>query len=346
MIVLGIESSCDETACAIVNDKREIMAHQLNSQKEHVEFGGVVPEIAARAHLEKIDEIVIDTLKQANLDLSQVDAIAAAAGPGLIGGVVVGVMTAKAMCLALNKPFIAVNHLEGHALCARINTKAEFPYLLLLVSGGHCQFLIVEGVGKYKKLGGTIDDAVGEAFDKVAKMLKFEYPGGPMIEKLAYGGNSNRFVLPRPLQRTDDYNLSFSGLKTAVRKIIELSSPDGKLEHAMLNPTDVADLCAGFQQAVADCLATKLEKAIKYFKSNYPDGKDFVISGGVAANMFIRGELEKITNKYGLAFCAPPIKFCTDNGVMIAWAGLERFQASLVNDLDFRPRPRWPLDEL
>lgn len=345
MIVLGIESSCDETAAAIVNDKKEILGECVLSQEEHKSYGGVVPEIAARAHLEHIDEIIEKTLKNANIKLSDVDAIAASSGPGLIGGVVIGVMAGKALSLALNKPFIAVNHLEGHALTARLTSDVCYPYLLLLVSGGHCQILIVKNVGDYERLGTTIDDAAGEAFDKVAKMLNLGYPGGPMIEKMAAKGDENRFTLPHPLSNSDDMNLSFSGLKTAVRKIIESYSPDGKLEHAILNDKDTADICACFQKTAAECLTIKLEKAIRYFKASYPNGKDLVVAGGVAANTYLREALQKLADRHKLLFSAPPVRFCTDNGVMIAWAGLERFQNGYVNDLDFKPRPRWPLDE-
>lgn len=344
MLVLGIESSCDETAAAIVNEKKEILGQSLLSQEEHKIFGGVVPEIAARSHLDHIDEIIENCVRSAGVKLEDLDAIAASSGPGLIGGVVVGVMAAKALALALNKPFVAVNHLEGHALCARLTGDVSYPYLLLLVSGGHCQILVVKGVGDFERLGTTIDDAAGEAFDKVAKMLNLGYPGGPMIEKMASVGNPDRFILPRPLHNSGDCNLSFSGLKTAVRKIIESYSPDGKIEHAIMRKRDAADICASFQTAATDCLTHKLEKAIRYFKDNYPQGKDLVVSGGVAANTFLREHLQQLANKHHLVFAAPPIKFCTDNGVMIAWAGLERFQQGYINDLDFKPRPRWPLD--
>ncbi|MDR1693749.1 MAG: tRNA (adenosine(37)-N6)-threonylcarbamoyltransferase complex transferase subunit TsaD [Lactobacillaceae bacterium] len=346
MIVLGIESSCDETAAAIVNDKKEVLSETLLSQQEHKAFGGVVPEIAARAHLEHIDDIIEDCIAKSGVNIKDIDAIAATAGPGLIGGVVVGVMAAKALALALNKPFIAVNHLEGHSLIARLSNDISFPYLLLLTSGGHCQILIVKGVGSYEKLGSTIDDAAGEAFDKVAKMLNLGYPGGPIIEKMADKGDANRFVLPRPMINSGDFNMSFSGLKTAVRKIIESSSPDGTMEHAILSPKDTEDLCAGFQAAVTDCLAKKLDTAMKYFKKNYPAGKDAVVSGGVAANTYLRSHLLQTAEKNDLIFSAPPIRLCTDNGVMIAWAGLERFQKGLINKLDFKPRPRWPLEEI
>ena len=345
MIVLGIESSCDDTGVAIVNDKKEILGEALQSQEEHKQYGGVVPEIAARAHLEHIEDLVSLCFKRAKMNLSDVDAIAASSGPGLIGGVVVGVMTAKSLALALNKPFIALNHLEGHALCARLSNEVEFPYLLLLVSGGHCQILVVKNVGEYERLGTTIDDAAGEAFDKVAKMLGLGYPGGPMIEKLAAMGDENRFSLPRPLLGSNDCNLSFSGLKTAVRKIIESYSEDGDISHAILPKEDINDICACFQMTATDCLVRKLERAIKYFKQKYPTGKHLVVSGGVAANGYLRGKLKNLGEKYGLEFAAPPIKFCTDNGVMVAWAGLERYRLGFTNSLDFKPRPRWPLDE-
>ena len=344
MIVLGIESSCDETAAAIINDQKEILGESLLSQKEHLAFGGVVPEIAARSHLEHIDEIIEDTIKKSNLKLKDIDAIAAAAGPGLIGGVTVGVMSAKALALATNKPFIAVNHLEGHALAARISNDISFPYLLLLVSGGHCQILIVKNVGEYERLGTTIDDAAGEAFDKVAKMLNLGYPGGPIVDKMASLGDSSRFVLPRPLIHSGDCNMSFSGLKTAVRKIIETASPDGQLEHAIISHRDTSDICASFQLAITDCLISKLKKAIDIFKEKYPEGKNVVASGGVAASPFLRNRLKEISEQNSLTFSAPPMRFCTDNGVMIAWAGLERYQKGLIDDLSFKPRPRWPLD--
>lgn len=345
MLVLGIESSCDETAAAIVNDKKEILGECVLTQMDHKLYGGVVPEIAAREHLVHIDEIIEETFKKANLKPQDIDAVAAAAGPGLIGGVVVGVMAAKALALALDKPFIAVNHLEGHALCARINSDVEYPYLLLLVSGGHCQILIVKGVGEFERLGTTIDDAAGEAFDKVAKMLNIGYPGGPMIEKMAALGDSSRFVLPRPLQNSNDCNMSFSGLKTAVRKIIESYAEDGNIEHAIMRKRDIADICASFQLAATDCLVNKLDKAILTFKQKYPSGKDVVVSGGVAANTYLRQRLQELATKRGLQFSAPPIRFCTDNGVMIAWAGMERALKGMYDSLDFKPKPRWPLDE-
>lgn len=344
MIVLGIESSCDETAVAIVNDKKEILGEALLSQAEHKDFGGVVPEIAARSHLEHIDDILEQCLKQSNLKLSDIDAIAAASGPGLIGGVMVGVMTAKALSIGLNKPFVAVNHLEGHSLAARISNNVSFPYLLLLVSGGHCQILVVKDVGEYERLGTTIDDAIGEAFDKVAKMLGLGYPGGPAVEKMANSGDEHRFTLPRPLIASKDCNLSFSGLKTAVRKIVETYSVDGDITHADIPKQDIADICACFQYTATDCLCRKLEIAISYFKKKYPNGRNLVVSGGVASNTYLRSKLQDLANKNELIFAAPPIRLCTDNGVMIAWAGLERFRKGYVDNIDFKPRPRWPLD--
>ncbi|MBR5154675.1 MAG: tRNA (adenosine(37)-N6)-threonylcarbamoyltransferase complex transferase subunit TsaD [Alphaproteobacteria bacterium] len=344
MIVLGIESSCDETAAAIVKDTKEILSETLLSQEEHIAFGGVVPEIAARSHLENIDNIVEQCLAKANLKPTDIDAIAASAGPGLIGGVVVGVMTAKAMAISLNKPFVAVNHLEGHALAPRISNDVEFPYLLLLASGGHCQILVVKDVDNYERLGTTIDDAAGEAFDKVAKMLGLGYPGGPAVEKMALSGDEKRFTLPRPLVGSKDCNLSFSGLKTAVRKIVETYSPDADISHAHISTQDISDICACFQYTATECLCNKLERAITYFKKNYPQGKHIVVSGGVASNTYLRSKLQKLADKNDMLFAAPPIRFCTDNGVMVAWAGLERFRKGLVSQIDFKPRPRWPLD--
>ncbi len=340
---MGIESSCDETAAAIVNEKREILAEVVLSQEEHKVFGGVVPEIAARSHLDHIDDIIHQTFQRAKIGMNDIDAVAAAAGPGLIGGVAVGVMAAKALSLALDKPFVAVNHLEGHALVSRLTNNVSYPYLLLLVSGGHCQILVVKGPGEYERLGTTIDDAAGEAFDKVAKMLGLGYPGGPMIEKMAAIGDENRFTLPHPLKGSGDLNLSFSGLKTAVRKIIE-SYGNGNIEETVLPRKDAADVCACFQKTACECLLDKLSKAADYFKQKYPEGKNVVVAGGVAANTYLRSRLESMAENKGLVFAAPPIRLCTDNGVMIAWAGLERFQKGYTDNLDFKPRPRWPLD--
>ena len=338
-VVLGIESSCDETACALVNEKGQVLASVVWSQyDEHRRFGGVVPEIAARAHLEKCDVLIQECLNQCSLNFNDLTAIAVAAGPGLIGGVLVGVMTAKAIAFAHNLPFIAVNHLEGHALVARLTNPVEFPYLLLLTSGGHCQILEVMGVGRYKKLGATIDDSAGEAFDKVAKMLEIGYPGGPNLEKRAKLGNPKSFQLPIPMKGRAGCDFSFSGLKTAVRVQIERL---GALTDDQKN-----DMCASFQTAVVAQMQDRLEHAIKIFKKDFPKAKDLVVGGGVAANSTVREMLDKVATKHKMVFSAPPMKYCTDNGVMIAWAGLERLRLGLTDTLDVKARPRWPLEEL
>lgn len=338
-IVMGIESSCDETACALVTDTGEILSSAIWSQyDEHRRFGGVVPEIAARAHLEKCDILIKEALNKAGKDFKDLSAVAVAAGPGLIGGVLVGVITAKAIAFCHNLPFIAVNHLEGHALTARLGAPVEFPYLLLLTSGGHCQILIVKGVGQYQKLGATIDDSAGEAFDKVAKMLDIGYPGGPNLEKRAALGNPKRFVFPVPMRGRAGCDFSFSGLKTAVRVCIE--------RQENLTEQDKNDICASFQLAVIKQIEDRLNHAIVTFKELYPTAKDLVVSGGVAANQSIRAKLQEMADKNGLVFSAPPIHLCTDNGVMIAWAGMERHKLGLHNDFDFKARPRWPLDTL
>jgi N6-L-threonylcarbamoyladenine synthase len=335
MLILGIESSCDETAAAIVSSEREILSNIVWSQTEHEAYGGVVPEIAARAHLEHIDGVISRALAEANVTLNDIDAVAATAGPGLIGGVIVGVMTAKAIASVQKKPFIAVNHLEGHALTVRLTHDVSFPYLLLLASGGHCQFLIVSGVGEYQKLGGTIDDALGEAFDKVGKMLGLGYPAGAAVEKMALRGNERAFTLPIPLKGRAGCDMSFSGLKTAVRLQIE------KLGE--LDEQKIADICASFQYTATLSVLERAEFAVQKFKELHPDGKNFVLSGGVAANQYIRGKLEKMLAQHGLDLVAPPIKLCTDNAAMIAWAGLERFRLGQSDSLDFEPRARWPL---
>ena len=334
MRVLGIETSCDETAVAIVEadaDARpvgRILANVVYSQlTEHRRFGGVVPEIAARAHLERLDGLVLVALAEAGLGLGDLDGIAATGGPGLIGGVMVGVMTGKALAFAHDKPFIAVNHLEGHALSVRLTEEVEFPYLLLLVSGGHCQLLTVRGPGDFTRLGTTIDDAVGECFDKTAKLLGLGFPGGPAVERAAAGGDPKRFALPRPMWRKPGCDFSFSGLKTAVRQAIEkLPADDSRA---------VADLCASFQRTVGDVLVDRCTNALAASPSS-----TLVVAGGVAANVYLRSRLEALP----VRLVAPPIKLCTDNGAMIAWAGLERLRLGQVDTLDFRPRPRWPLD--
>lgn len=337
-IVMGIETSCDETACALADENHTVLSSVVWSQyDEHRRFGGVVPEIAARAHLEKADLIIAEALKKSGKKWEDVSAVAVAGGPGLIGGVLVGVMTAKAIAWTRGIPFIAVNHLEGHALTVRLTHPVVFPYLLLLTSGGHCQVLVVKGVGEYEKLGATIDDSAGECFDKVAKMLDIGYPGGPAVEKRAQSGDAKRFRFPVPMRGRDGCDFSFSGLKTAVRVCIE--------KQGALSEQDKDDICASFQRAVCIQFQDRMVHAIEAFKKKYPEARDLVVSGGVAANQAVRGIFEELARKYQLAFSAPPIKLCTDNGVMIAWAGVERLKLGLTDSLTFKPRPRWPLDE-
>ena len=341
MRVLGIETTCDETAAAIVELGETgggiILANEIMSQiAEHAAYGGVVPEIAARAHVEVIDRLVERALAVAKLELADLDGIAAAAGPGLIGGVMVGLTTGKALALASGKPFIAVNHLEAHALTARLTDGIEFPYLLLLVSGGHTQLLAVKGVGDYQRLGTTVDDALGEAFDKVAKMLGLPYPGGPQVEIAAQAGDPERFDLPRPMLRRPNADFSLSGLKTAVRLEIER-------RHRM-NEQDVADLCASFQAAVVDVVIDRTRMAMRKFRTDVGDPSALVVAGGVAANGAIRRALTRMATETGLKLVLPPLELCTDNGAMIAWTGIERLRAGLTDGMDFAPRPRWPLD--
>jgi len=342
MIVLGIETSCDETAAAVVCCDRSILAERLVSQlAAHRRFGGVVPEIAARAHLEELDRLIADAMAAAGVEFAALDAVAATGGPGLIGGVIVGVTMAKAIAAVTSKPFLAVNHLEGHALSARLIADLDFPYLLLLVSGGHCQLLAVEGVGHYRRLGTTLDDAVGEAFDKCAKLLGLGFPGGPAIEAAARAGNARTYRLPRPLLGRPGCDFSFSGLKTAMRQAI---APGGGDASVSLAPAAVADLAAGFQAAVADVLADRTRHALAIFRARYPQGRTLVAAGGVAANAALRQRLAATAAEAGFAFLAPPQELCTDNAAMIAWAGIERLKLGLIDGLDFAPRPRWPLD--
>jgi tRNA N6-adenosine threonylcarbamoyltransferase len=339
MIVLGIETSCDETAAAIVDDDRRIRAESLLSQLEtHQPFGGVVPEIAARAHLEFIDEQVARVMETADLDFDQLDGVAATGGPGLIGGVMVGMMTAKSISLVHGLPLVAVNHLEGHALTVRLTDGTAFPYLLLLVSGGHCQLLVVEGVGRYVRLGTTIDDSLGEAFDKTAKMLGLGYPGGPPVEKAAKDGDPKRFALPRPLSGRPGCHFSFSGLKTAIRRTI-LSLPEGPMQSR-----DISDICASFQAAAGDVIENRCTNAIRIVRDKYPAIDTLVVAGGVAANSYLRERLSGLAGREGLRLVAPPQSLCTDNATMIAWAGLERLREGQTDGFDFAPRPRWPLD--
>lgn len=332
-VVLGIESSCDETAVALVTSDRRVLAERIASQEaEHAPYGGVVPEIAARAHAERLAPMLEDVMEDAGLTLADVDAIAATAGPGLIGGVMVGLVSGKALAMAADKPLIAVNHLEGHALSPRLaDADLGFPYLLLLVSGGHCQILAVEGVGEYRRLATTIDDALGEAFDKTAKILRLGYPGGPAVERLALDGDPGAVPLPRPLKGSKEPHFSFAGLKSAVLRAHESG------EHAD------ADIAASFQQAAIDCLTDRLGKALR---ENGPFPA-LVVAGGVAANRQVRAALEALAARHDMRFVAPPPRLCTDNASMIAWAGAERLMADpdfAGDPLDLKARPRWPLD--
>jgi N6-L-threonylcarbamoyladenine synthase len=343
--VLGIETSCDETAASIVSlpakGAPEIRSNIVLSQiEEHAAFGGVVPEIAARAHVEALDGIVEAALADAGVELADIDAVAATAGPGLVGGLIVGLMTAKAIAAAAGKPLLAVNHLEGHALTARLTDGLDFPYLLLLVSGGHTQIVLVRGVGDYERWATTIDDALGEAFDKTAKLLGLPHPGGPSVEAAAKSGDATRFAFPRPMKGEARPDFSFSGLKTAVRQAATAIAP--------LSDKDVADISASFQAAVTDSLADRVSMALNRFRSAFPKAKApaLVVAGGVAANALIRDTLEALCKRHGFRFIAPPPNLCTDNAAMIAWAGIERLNAGLADEgaMEFAPRSRWPLD--
>ncbi|MEJ7934272.1 tRNA (adenosine(37)-N6)-threonylcarbamoyltransferase complex transferase subunit TsaD [Sphingobium sp. AN558] len=329
-IILGLESSCDETAAALVTADGRILAHRLATQEEaHRPYGGVVPEIAARAHVEALSPLIEAALADADLTLADVDVIAATAGPGLIGGVMVGLVTGKALAHAAGKPLVAVNHLEGHALSPRLADRSlAFPYLLLLISGGHCQLLRVEGVGRYRRLATTIDDAVGEAFDKTAKLLGLGFPGGPAVEKAAALGDPKAVPLPRPLVGTNDPHFSFAGLKSAVMRAAQSGL------HAK------EDIAASFQQAVIDCLLDRTRRALIASEGLTA----LVVAGGVAANQAVRDALTEMARQFDLPFVAPPLWLCTDNAAMIAWAGAERFAAGLIDDLTTPARPRWPLD--
>ncbi len=328
MLILGLESSCDETAAALVTGDRQVLAHRLAGQEAaHRPYGGVVPEIAARAHVEALEPLIEAALADAGVTLADVDAVAATAGPGLIGGVMVGLVTGKALAHAAGKPLVAVNHLEGHALSPRLSDPdLGFPYLLLLVSGGHCQLLSVEGVGRYRRLATTIDDAAGEAFDKTAKLLGLGFPGGPAVERAALLGDPKAVPLPRPLLRSPEPHFSFAGLKAAVARVIGQYSPE--------------DIAASFQAAVVDCLIDRTTKALHKAEG----ATALVVAGGVAANTAVRGALSSLASNNGLRFVAPPLWLCTDNAAMIAWAGAERFAAGLTDPLDVAARPRWPLD--
>lgn len=346
LTILGIETSCDETAAAVVRRhvddagaiRGEILSNTVFSQiADHAPFGGVVPEIAARAHVEHLDGLIARAMLDANIQWDDLDAIAATAGPGLIGGVIVGLMTAKGLAMARDLPLVAVNHLEGHALTARLTDNVAFPYLLLLVSGGHSQLLAVEGVGRYRRLGTTIDDAVGEAFDKTAKLLGLGYPGGPAVEAMARQGDPARFTLPRPLMGKAGCDFSFSGLKTAVRQ----------LAHAQetLDEQTKADICAAFQIAVADVMADRVGHALLMCDDVLGEKTErMVIAGGVAANQALKARLESLAASHGVTLIVPPPRLCTDNGAMIAWAGLEKLALGETTDLNVSPLARWPLD--
>lgn len=341
-LVLGIETTCDETAAAVVerhsDGSGEILSNVVRSQtEEHVPYGGVVPEIAARAHIDLLDGIVESAMREAGARFDEMSAVAAAAGPGLIGGVIVGLTTAKAIAMVHNTPLIAVNHLEAHALTPRLTNALEFPYCLFLASGGHTQIVAVIGVGNYVRLGTTVDDAMGEAFDKVAKMLGLPYPGGPQVEYAAQHGDPARFAFPRPMLGRADANFSLSGLKTAVRNEANRLAP--------LEPQDIADLCAGFQAAVLESTADRLNVGLRLFHEKFGAPRALVAAGGVAANQAIRGALQNVAARAETTLVIPPPALCTDNGAMIAWAGAERMALGMIDSMDAPPRARWRLDE-
>lgn len=340
MLVLGIETSCDETSAAVVNGEKRILSNIVYSQiLKHQPFGGIVPEIAARSHVEKLDEVIELATNKANIQLNDLDGIAVTAGPGLIGGVIVGLITAKAISAALNIPLIGINHLEGHALAARLTNQIDFPYLLVLASGGHTQILEVSDIGKYNIISNTVDDACGECFDKVAKMLSLGFPGGPEIEIAAAKGNKHKFSLPRPMTNKNELNFSFAGLKTAV--MLKIS----KLDNTSLNKEIVYDMAASFQNAVADIFCDRLEKSIKIFSMRY-NSESIVFSGGVASNSYIKSRLREIASNYKMKLLFPPPELCTDNGAMIAWAGIERLNLGLSTPLNIKAKARWALNEL
>jgi len=343
MLVLGIETTCDETAAAVVrrddDGRGTIVSNVVLSQSaEHAAYGGVVPEIAARAHVEVLDLVIAQALVEAQLSFEALDGIAAAAGPGLIGGLIVGLTTAKAIALVTEKPLVAVNHLEAHALTARLTDNVEFPYCLFLASGGHTQIVAVRDVGQYVRLGTTLDDAIGEAFDKTAKLLGLGYPGGPEVEREASRGDPERFVLPRPMMGRPEPDFSLSGLKTALRIEAEKIAP--------LSDQDVRDLCAAFQQAVVDVVADRMRAGLRAFRKRFGGPTALVVAGGVAVNQALRQKLHHVAVDAGTVLVAPPAELCTDNGAMIAWAGAERLARGLTDTLAVGPRARWPLDEM
>ena len=340
--VLGLESSCDETAAAVLDPEGRILAEAVLSQEtEHAPFGGVVPEIAARAHLAHMPDLVGRVMARAGLTYRDLGGVAASAGPGLIGGLIVGSQLAKGIAIARGLAYVAVNHLEAHALTARlpglVEGGASFPYLLLLVSGGHCQLVAIEGIGRYRRLGATVDDAAGEAFDKTARLLGLGWPGGPALERLAAAGDPKRYAFPRPMLGREGCDFSFSGLKTAVAQMVA-TLPAGALDQRV-----AADIAAGFQAAVTDVLADRASRAMAMMAGS---ASLLVVAGGVAANLAVRAALERAAAARGFALAAPPIRLCTDNAVMVAWAGIERLRLGLTDDVDVRPRPRWPLEAL
>ncbi|MGN6283582.1 MAG: tRNA (adenosine(37)-N6)-threonylcarbamoyltransferase complex transferase subunit TsaD [Afipia sp.] len=341
-LVLGIETTCDETAAAVVERQADgsgrILSNIVRSQiDEHAPFGGVVPEIAARAHVDLLDGLVRRAMTEAGIGFAQLDGVAAAAGPGLIGGVIVGLTTAKAIAMVHNTPLLAVNHLEAHALTPRLTVPLAFPYCLFLASGGHTQIVAVLGVGDYVRIGTTVDDAMGEAFDKVAKMLDLPYPGGPQVERAAASGDPTRFAFPRPMLGRPDANFSLSGLKTAVRNEASRLMP--------LEPQDISDLCASFQAAVLESTADRIKVGLKIFQERFGTPRALVAAGGVAANHAIRGALQDIAARAQTTMIVPPPALCTDNGAMIAWAGAERLALGLTDEMETAPRARWKLDE-
>ena len=341
--ILGIESSCDETSISVVekstSGKIKILSNIVKSQLNvHENFGGVVPELAARAHSEVIDKLILMALKKAKIKFKDLNAVAATSGPGLLGGLLVGVIAAKTLSSVLGIPFIAINHLEGHALSVHLEKKIEYPYLLLLVSGGHTEFTIINKFNNYKRIGTTLDDALGEAFDKTARLLNLGYPGGPEIEKIAKDGNENKFKLPKPLIHEKNCHFSFSGLKSSIAQTVHKNKINLKFKK---------DMAASFQKTIVDILSIKTEKAIEIFKktTRRKSRATIVIAGGVAANQYLRASLKKLEKNNDCEFFFPSIKLCTDNGAMIALAGLERYERKLFNKLTFKPRPRWPLDK-
>jgi len=337
MIALGIETSCDDTSVAVVDDKRNIISNITISQLIHQEFGGVVPEVASRCHAQIIDDVIIKSLQKSKIGFEDLSLVSATAGPGLIGGLIVGLMSAKTIASIYKKPFIAVNHLEAHSLTCRLTDNIQFPYLLLLVSGGHCQIILVKDINNYQKIGQTLDDASGEAFDKVARMLGLGYPGGPIIEKMAQKGDKDRFNLPKPLIRdkNNPYNFSFSGLKTAVRLLIEKI----KSKNQSLTNQDIADICASFQNNVLNIFLNRLHNVLTNIDLNI---ENIVIAGGVAANRFIYNNIKKdMINNFNINVIAPPIDLCTDNAAMVAWVAIEKYRHNLTDSLNFKPKARW-----